>query len=124
MTTDRTAAAFARANGYAGDSPALIESFAAIRAEGIRQARQGHDRRKAMVDALKPSPALVLAALGPALSVEEAIEDARRFIAFWRAMPRWRRERCQGDLARARRQLLVARFFRRHGQRLWQREAA
>lgn len=117
-------AGFARACGYNGDSPALLEAFEAIRQCGIRQARQEHDRRKAMVDQLKFGEDLFLAAIGPALSAEEAIEDATCFIAFWRNMPRWRQERRLPDLMKAKQQLLVARFFRRHGHRLWQREAA
>ncbi len=115
---------FARACGYNGDSPALIEAFEAIRQCGIRQARQEHDRRKAIIDQLKLGEDLFLAAIGPALSAEEAIEDATRFIAFWLAMPRWRQERRLPDLMRAKQQRLAARFFRRHGHRIWQREAA
>ena len=118
------AADFARACGYTGDSPALLEAFEAIRRSGIAQARQDHFRRKALIDELKQSEPLFLAAIGPALSADEAIEDTTRFIAFWRAMPRWRQERRLPDLARARQQRLLARFFRRYGHRLWAREAA
>ncbi|UDL89145.1 hypothetical protein LGH82_29400 [Mesorhizobium sp. PAMC28654] len=115
---------FARACGYDGDSPALLDAFEAIRQCGIRQARQEHDRRKAVIDGLKLGEDMFLAAIGPALSAEEAIEDATRFIIFWRNMPRWRQERRLPDLVRARQQLLLARFFRRYGRRIWQREAA
>lgn len=118
------AADFARACGYTGDSPALLEAFEAIRRNGIERARYDHMSRKAVIDELKQSEALFLAAIGPALSAEEAIEDATRFIACWRNMPRWRQERRLADLARARQQRLVARFFRRYGHRLWAREAA
>ncbi len=118
------AADFARNCGYTGDSPALLDAYAAIRAHGIREARQDHFRRKAMIDELTHSETLFLAAIRPALSAGEAIEDATIFIAFWRAMPRWRQERRLPDLARAKQQRLVARFFRRHGHRLWAREAA
>lgn len=115
---------FARTCGYNGDSPALLDAFEAIRQCGIRQARQEHARRKAVIDGLKLGEDMFLAAIGPALSAEEAIEDATRFIAFWLAMPRWRQERRLSDLMRAKRQLLAARFFRRHGHRIWRREAA
>ncbi|MBN9216811.1 MAG: hypothetical protein J0I79_02545 [Mesorhizobium sp.] len=115
---------FARACGYTGDSPALLEAFDAIRRNGIALARREHVRRKAVIDALKLSQALFMAAIGPALSAEEAIEDATHFIACWRNMPRWRQERRLPDLARARQQRLTARFFRRYGDRLWAREAA
>lgn len=115
---------FARTCGYNGDSPALLDAFEAIRQCGIRQARQEHDRRRAVIDGLKLGEDMFLAAIGPALSAEEAIEDATRFIAFWLAMPRWRQERRLPDLMRAKQQLLVARFFRRHGHRIWRREAA
>jgi hypothetical protein len=115
---------FARACGYTGDSPALLEAFEAIRRNGIAHARRDHLQRKAVIDALKLSQTLFLSAIGPALSAEEAIEDAAHFIACWRNMPRWRQERRLPDLARARQQRLVARFFRRYGHRLWAREAA
>ncbi|WP_258595220.1 hypothetical protein [Mesorhizobium sp. AR07] len=113
------AADLACACGYTGDSPALLEAFEAIRRNGIAHTRQDHLRRKAVIDALKPSEMLFLAAIGPALSAEEALEDAARFIAFWRNMPRWRQERRLPDLIRAKQQRLVARFFRRHSHRLW-----
>ena len=115
---------FASACGYNGNSPALLEAFEAIRHCGIRQARQEHDRRKALSDGLALGEDLFLAAIRPALSAEEAIEDATRFIAFWRNMPRWRQERRLPDLVRARQRLLLARFFRRYSRRIWQREAA
>ncbi|UCI34431.1 hypothetical protein FJW03_13850 [Mesorhizobium sp. B4-1-4] len=118
------AADFARACGYTGDSPALLEAFEAIRCNGIAHARQDHFRRKAVIDDLKRSEPLFLAAIGPALSADEAIEDTARFIACWRNMPRWRQERRLPDLARARQQRLVARFFRRYGHRLWTLAAA
>jgi hypothetical protein len=118
------AADFARACGYTGDSPALLEAFEAIRRNGIAHARQDHVRRKAVIDELKPSEALFLAAIGPAQSAGEAIEDAARFIACWRNIPRWRQERRLSDLIRAKHQRLVARFFRRYCHFLWAREAA
>lgn len=121
---DDLSARFARDCFYTGDSPAMLAALAAIRLDGIARARQGHDRRKAIVDRLKADEALFLAAIGPALSAQEAIEDAARFIAGYRSMPRWRQERRVADLARARQQLLLARFFRRYGQRLWARQAA
>ncbi|MBZ9906058.1 hypothetical protein LB557_08615 [Mesorhizobium sp. BR115XR7A] len=118
------AADFARACGYTGDSPALLEAFEAIRRTGIVQARLDHFRRKAVIDELKQAEPLFLAAIGPALSAHEAVEDTARFIAGWRNMPRWRQERRLADLARAKQQRLVARFFRRFGHRLWALEAA
>ncbi|MBZ9799299.1 hypothetical protein [Mesorhizobium sp. ES1-4] len=118
------AADFARACGYTGDSPALLEAFEAIRCNGIAQARLDHFKRKAVIDELKQSELLFLAAIGPALSAHEAVEDAIRFIAGWRNMPRWRQERRPHDLARARQQLLMARFFRRYGHGMWARHAA
>ncbi|MER9296686.1 hypothetical protein NKI38_09330 [Mesorhizobium sp. M0621] len=117
------AADFDRACGYTGDSPALLEAFEAIRRNGIAHARQDHIRRKAVIDELKHSEILFLAAIGPALSAEEALEDAARFIACWRNMPRWRQERRLTDLIRAKQQRLVARYFRRYGHLLWACEA-
>ncbi|WP_436798485.1 hypothetical protein [Mesorhizobium ventifaucium] len=121
---DALSAQFARDCGYSGDSPAMLAAFAAIRLDGIGRARLGHDQRKALVDRLKLGEALFLAAIRPAQSAEEAIEDAARFIACYRNMPRWRQERRGADLARARQQRLLARFFRRYGHRLWARQAA
>ncbi|MER9429380.1 hypothetical protein [Mesorhizobium sp. M0408] len=112
-------AQFAQACGYAGDSPAMLAAFAAIRQDGIRTARQGHRQRKAAIDRMKPSRALFLAAIRPAQSAEEAA----RFLSMFRNMPRWRQERRAADLARARQQRLFARFFRRYGHRLWALEA-
>ncbi|TIX55946.1 MAG: hypothetical protein E5V28_21530 [Mesorhizobium sp.] len=121
---DALSAQFARDCGYTGDSPAMLAAFAAIRLDGIGKARLGHDQRKAVVDRLKHGEALFLAAIRPAQSAEEALEDAARFIALFRNMPRWRQERRGADLARARQQRLLARFFRRYGHRLWARHAA
>jgi hypothetical protein len=115
---DALSAQFARECGYTGDSPAMLAAFAAIRLDGIGRARIGHDRRKALVDRLKHGEALFLAAIRPAQSAEEALEDAARFIALFRNMPRWRQERRSADLSRARQQRLLARFFRRYGHRL------
>ncbi|TIL64430.1 MULTISPECIES: hypothetical protein [unclassified Mesorhizobium] len=121
---DALSAQFARDCGYTGDSPAMLVAFAAIRLDGIGRARLGHGQRKALVDRLKLGEALFLAAIRPAQSAEEALEDAARFIACYRNMPRWRQERRGADLARARQQRILARFFRRYGHRLWSRQAA
>jgi hypothetical protein len=121
---DALSAQFAAACGYTGDSPAMLAALTAIRQDGIHRARQGHDQRKAAIDRLKPSRTLFLAAIRPALSAEEAIEDAARFMTMFRNMPRWRQERRSADLARAKQQRLLARFFRRCGSRLWALEAA
>ncbi|MER8485611.1 hypothetical protein [Mesorhizobium sp. M1322] len=120
---DALSAQFARDCGYTGDSPAMLAAFAAIRLDGIGKARLGHYQRKAMVDRLKHGEALFQAAIRPAQSAEEALEDAARFIACYRNMPRWRQERRGADLARAK-QRLLARFFRRYGHRLWAQRAA
>ncbi|WP_292504036.1 hypothetical protein [Mesorhizobium sp.] len=121
---DVLSAQFARDCGYTGDSPAMLAAFTAIRLDGIGKARLGHDQRKAVVDRLKHGEALFLAAIRPAQSAEEALEDAARFIACYRNMPRWRQERRGADLARAGQQRLLARFFRRFGHRLWAQQAA
>ncbi|WP_292313050.1 hypothetical protein [Mesorhizobium sp.] len=73
---DALSAQFARDCGYTGDSPAMLAAFAAIRLDGIGKARLGHEQRKAVVDGLKHSEALFLAAIRPAQSAEEALEDA------------------------------------------------
>jgi hypothetical protein len=115
---------FAAENGYRGDSPALLGAFEVIRKSGIREARAAHYDRKKLVDQYKASPALFFAAIHPSLSTEEAIEDSKRFLAFYRSMPTWRQQNRAGDARRAKQAIVVARFFRRFGLRIWTKEAA
>lgn len=115
---------FARQSGYTGSSPAMLAAFEDIRQSGIRQARAAHFDRKRVIDEMKATPALFFHAIRPSLSTAEAIEDATRFIAFYRNMPTWRQENRAGDLLRAKEKRLLGRYFRRFGLRIWAREAA
>ena len=115
---------FARESGYTGSSPAMLAAFEAIRQSGIRQARNGHFQRLKKVREYAANPALYFAAIRPALSTDEAIEDANRFLASYRNMPTWQRQNRVHLAAKAKQARVVARFFRRFGSRIWQREAA
>jgi hypothetical protein len=119
-----TAATFARQSGYTGKSPAMLGAFEAIRAAGIREARAAHLERKAVIDEMKAEPGMFFNAIRPSLSTAEAIEDAQRVIFGWRNLPTWRQELRAGELRRAKQTLVVARFFRRYGLRIWARRAA
>ncbi|TPM37025.1 hypothetical protein [Mesorhizobium sp. B2-3-2] len=119
-----SALTLARQSGYLGDSPAMLEAFERIRQSGIRQARAGHFERKRIVDQMKAEPGMFFAAIRPSLCTAEAIEDAKRFLAFYRNMPNWRQQNRAGDLRRAKQTMVLARYFRRFGRQLWVREAA
>lgn len=116
--------AFAKSCGYTGRSPALLGAFEAIRQAGIAEARAAHFDRKRIVDEMKAEPGMFFNAIRPSLSTAEAIEDAQRFIFGWRNLPTWRQELRAGELRRAKQTMVVARFFRRYGLRIWARRAA
>lgn len=115
---------FAAACGYRGSSPALLGAYEAIRQQGIRRAREGHDERKAVIDEMKASPAMFFNAIRPNLSTAEAIEAANRVIFGFRNLPTWRKEYRLNDVKRAQQMRVQARFFRRFGKQLWIRKAA
>lgn len=115
---------FARESGYTGDSPAMLETFEKIRQLGIREARAAHFQRKAVVDQFKAAPWMFFSFAKGALSTDEAIEQAERYIASFRNMETWKQERRRGELAKAKLLRVYGRFFRRFGQRAWAKEAA
>lgn len=116
---------FARtAGGYTGASPAMLRAMEAIRQTGIRKARQAHAERYAVLQQYKDSPALFFAYIRPALSTDEAVEDATRIICRFRNLPTWKQAYGQREVVEAKRKRVFARFFRRYGARLWLREAA
>lgn len=116
--------AFAKSCGYTGNSAAMLGAFEQIRAAGIREARTAHFDRKRVIDEMKAEPGMFFNAIRPSLSTAEAIEDAQRVIFGWRNLPTWRQELRSGELRRAKQQLLLGRFFRRFGLRIWARQAA
>lgn len=100
-------------------SPAMLDALEAIRQSGIRAARQGHYDRKRLVDECKEHPAIFFAMVRPSLSTDEAIEDGKRFLAQYRNMPTYRRQTRFKQANEARRNIVIARFFRRFGKRAW-----
>ena len=115
---------FAREGGYIGNSPAMLTGIEMIRQAGIREARKAHDARLQVVREFAENPHMFFAAIRPALSTEEAIADANRFLAAYWALPTYRRANRAGQALRAKEQRLYARFFRRHGKRVWALAAA
>jgi hypothetical protein len=125
MNHFRSTASFAViAGGYTGDNPVILNAFEEIRQSGIREARKQHDERKTLVDEMKQEPALLAAAIWPAPSLTEAIENANRVIFNYRNIPTWRQPRERERLLKAKQTRVIARFFRRFGKALWIRSAA
>lgn len=121
---------FAASCGYAGNSPAMLKAFEEIRQSGIRAARKAHYDRLKRVDGFVADPAsfwgyINLFRVSPLLSTDEAIE-------FWsneaenqrvlREAGHWRYD--AGKLRVAAERVVMGRYFRRFGARLWQRAAA
>lgn len=123
--TTKLTTAFALESGYSGNSPAMLAAFARIREHGIREARAAHFERVKLVKLYAERPDMFFAAIRPALSTQEAIEDANRIIFGFRNMPRWQQDVRREQVARAKRIRWTARYFRRFGARIWlNREAA
>lgn len=115
---------------YRGDSPAMLKAFEDIRQSGIRRAREFHFERAKLVEKFKADPGsfwgyINLFRVTPLYSTDEAIE-------FWsfeaenqrdlRALKSYRYD--PGKLRMAAERVVMARFFRRYGARIWQRRAA
>jgi len=120
---------FAASCGYIGNSPAMLQAFEDIRQSGIRAARKAHYERVTLVDGFVADPGsfwgyVNLFRVTPLLSTAEATE-------FWsneaenqrvlREAGHWRYD--AGKHRAAAEREVVARYFRRFGARLWQREA-
>lgn len=121
---------FAASCGYVGNSPAMLKAFEDIRQSGIRDARKAHYDRVKQVDSFVADPGsfwgyVNLFRVSPLLSTDEAIE-------FWtieaenqrvlREAGHWRYDAAKLRIAAER--VVIARYFRRFGARLWQRAAA
>lgn len=115
---------FAQLCGYTGESPAMLAALEAIRRHGCAEARTAHYERKRIVDEYKADSGMFFSAIRPSLTTSEAIEDANRIIHTFRNLPSWQQEMRLGQLRKAKRTRLAARFFRRYGVRIWAREAA
>lgn len=89
-------------------------------------ARLMRANRKARIDQFKAEPSMFWHAIRPSLTTQEAIEDATRTIFRFRNLASWK----QQNLARlkeveaAKMSRLAARYFRRHGTKIWARKAA
>lgn len=121
---------FAASCGYVGKSPAMLKAFEDIRQSGIRYARKMHYDRVKLADGFVADPGsfwgyVNLFRVSPLLSTDEAIE-------FWtneaenqrvlREAGHWRYDAAKLRIAAER--VVIARYFRRFGARLWQRAAA
>ncbi|MBB6469504.1 hypothetical protein HNQ96_005394 [Aminobacter lissarensis] len=116
--------AFARDCGYAGQSPAMLAAFEAVRRSGIVEARAAHFARKRVTDAITADPDLIAAMIHPAQSIDEALQDIAAFILRTRNMPTWRRHNHAAAIARAKARRLHLRFFRRFATAILARKAA
>lgn len=120
---------FAAQCGYIGNSPAMLAAFEDIRQSGIRAARRDHYERVKLVDGFVADPAsfwgyINLFRVNPLLATDEAIE-------FWaneaenqrvlRETGHWRYDAAKLRIAAER--VVIARYFRRFGAHLRQREA-
>jgi hypothetical protein len=115
---------FARRCGYAGNSPAMLDALEKIRQCGIREARQAHADRMKQIKRFKANPSLFFATIRPSLSTVEAVEDANRYLAWFRNQPTWRQHKRQAELRRVKQARVYARYFRRFGARFWQQQEA
>lgn len=119
---------FAASCGYLGDNPAMLDALEQIRQVGIRAARKAHYERVKLVDSFIDDPAafwgyINLCRVTPLLTTDEAVE-------FWaneaenqrvlRDTRHWRFD--PGKLRMAAERVVVARYFRRFGAHLWQRD--
>ncbi len=120
----RPAQEFAAAAGCRTNDPALLAIYDSIRRKGIREARDAHDDRYAMLKRYKANPYLFFGLIRPSLSTDEAIEESTRIIFRFRNLPTWQQEGRRAELAKAKQVRVFARFFRLYGKRIWLREVA
>lgn len=120
---------FAASCGYVGNSPAMLAAFEEIRQSGIRAARNAHFDRVKLVERLAKEPGSFWGYVNefrvtPLLSTDEAAEfwanEAEKQRVLW-ASGHWRYDAAKLRIAAER--VVIARYFRRFGAKLWQREA-
>lgn len=124
MNAHTLTTSFAHACGYAGNSPAMLKAFEAIRQNGIREARKAHFDRKLVTDAIKRDPGIISAMIHPAQSIDEALEDINHWLIAYRNAPTHRRQARQFEASKATSLRVNLRFFRRFAARIMVREAA
>ncbi|MDI6026758.1 hypothetical protein QBK99_11205 [Corticibacterium sp. UT-5YL-CI-8] len=118
---------FAKECGYPGNSPAMLAAFAAIKQSGIREARLAHHERKRLVEQFKAEPTLFWGYTNlfrglPLLSTDEAIQFFSGVQAAQQKLRReghWRFDPAKLNMASER--IIVSRYFRRFGSRVWSR---
>lgn len=115
---------FAAECGYHGDSPAMLRAFEDIRQSGIREARKAHLERRAVARQFLTKPTLFDAAIYPSVDIEDAIRDARKFIALVRNQPTHHRQREARRVEAAKQRILFARYVRRFIETVKAKEAA
>lgn len=121
---------FAASCGYIGTSPAMLNAFEEIRQSGICAARKMHHDRKKLVDSFKHHPMMLDGYLNqfrpsPFASLSEAVEFWRNEVEHQQTLREAGHWRFNGAKLRiAAERLIVARYFRMYGQRIWQRRAA
>lgn len=121
---------FAMQTGYTGDSPAMLAAMEQIRQSGIRRARDMHFERVKLLEQFKASPKLFWGYINlfrptPILSTQEAVEFYRKRHAEERALVAMRHWRADpGKVRMCGERLVLSRYFRRYGGRVWTRRAA
>lgn len=100
----------------------LLAAYEDIRQYGIREARAQHAARYDLVKLYSENPSLLYSRLRPSLGLSDAIADANRYIFNFRNLTTWRQDARRGELARQKENRVLARYFRRHGKRIWLRE--
>lgn len=121
---------FAKESGYVGESPAMLAAFEAIRQSGIRRAREMHFERVKLVEQFKANPSLFWGYVNlfrpqPLLSTQEAIDFYRARHTEERALVAIRHWRADaGKVRMCGERLVISRYFRRYGERIWTRKAA
>lgn len=121
---------FAAQCGYIGNSPAMLAAFEDIRQAGIREARRAHYERVKLADGFVADPAsfwgyINLFRVNPLLTTDEAIDFWTNEVENQRVLREaghWRYDAAKLRIAAER--VVMGRYFRRFGARLWQRAAA
>lgn len=114
---------FAARGGYRGNSPAMLAAIEDIRQAGIREARQMHMARLKKCRSLH-NPSLFAAAIHPADSVHEAMDDTVKAICAFKNLPTHQRDRQRRRFVALNEKLVTLRYSRRYGEAIWARRAA
>lgn len=115
--------AWAAERGCRTESPAMLRAYEDMRLAGIREVRQMHAARLERCRSLH-NPAMLSAAIYPAASIKEALEDAQEVIRAYGRMSTWRKANRRQQFVEAQKMVGLCRYFRRYATRIWAREAA